>query len=167
MCHFITFCDAYNIPLLWMADCPGYLPGNDQESNGLIRHGAKALYAFCNSTVPKVRIATRKFYGGSKAAFGGRAMGADYALAWPTCEESTMGGEGASQIIFAKELKAAKEQGEEAYQAKLAECAERFNSAMDSPYFWAKNLWTDMIIMPDETRRVLVHIYETLETKTC
>lgn len=165
MSHFITFCDAYNIPMLWLADCPGYLPGNDQESGGIIRHGAKALYAFCSSTVPKVRIATRKYYGGSKGAYGDRAMGVDYAIAWPTCEESTMGGEGASQIIFAKELKAAKEQGDEAYQAKLAECAERFNAAMDSPYFWAKNLWTDMIIMPDETRRVLVHIYETLETK--
>lgn len=165
MCHFITFCDAYNIPLLWLADCPGYLPGNDQESGGLIRHGAKAIYACCNATVPRVRIATRKYYGGSKSAYGDRAMGFDYAISWPTCEESTMGGEGAAQVIFSKELKEAKKQGSEAYKEKLAECAKRFNDAMDSPYFWAKNLWTDMIIMPDETRRVLIHIYDVLENK--
>ena len=165
MCHFITFCDAYNIPLLWLADAPGYLPGNDQESGGLIRHGAKVLYACCDATVPKVRIATRKYFGGAKAAMGDKPMGLDYAISWPTCEESTMGGESAAQIIFGKELKAAKAQGEQAYQEKLRECAKRFNDAMDSPYFWAKNLWTDMIIMPAETRRVLIHIYDMLDGK--
>jgi len=165
MCHFITMCDAYNIPLLWLADVPGYLPGNKQESDGLIRHGAKALYANCLATVPKVRISMRKFFGGGKAAMCDKAEGLDYAISWPTCEEATMGGDGASQIIFANELRAAKAEGEDAYKAKLQECSEAFMRALDSPYFWAKNMWTDMIIMPEETRHLLIYIYETLESK--
>ncbi len=166
MSRFVTLCDAYNIPLVWLADAPGFLPGMDQEKGGIIRHGAKALFANGMATVPKVRLTTRKLYGGATAAMCDDGFGTDFKISWPSAEEAVMGAAGAAAIIFRKELEKAKvEGGEEAYNAKLAELTAQYEEEFNNPYFKASRLYTDMIIMPDETRRVLIQIFDALENK--
>ncbi len=108
-CRFIRFCDAFNVPLLTIADVPGYLPGSDQEWRGIIRHGAKLLWCYSEATVPKLTLVTRKDYGGSYLAMCSRDLGADLVLAWPTAEIAVMGASGAANVIFRKEIQAAED----------------------------------------------------------
>ncbi len=156
----IRFCDAFNIPIVNFVDVPGYLPGMNQEYGGIIRHGAKLLYAYSEATVPKITIVTRKAYGGSYLAMCSCDLGADQVIAWPTAEIAVMGAEGAANIIFRKEIESADDSvGKRA--EKIAEYRERFAT----PYVAAENGFVDMVIEPQETRPRLVNALEMLATK--
>lgn len=159
-CHFVSICDAFNIPLIYLADTPGFLPGKAQEEGGIIRHGAKILYANATATVPKIRLTLRKLYGGATPAMCDYGMNPDYTISWPTAEEATMGAAGAAAIIFAKEIKNAADP--EAVRAqRTAEYEEKYNN----PYFKASRLETDIIIEPNETRKLLARLLEAIENK--
>ncbi len=153
--RFIRFCDAFNIPLVTFVDLPGYLPGVDQEHAGVIRHGAKILYAYSEATVPKITVILRKAYGGGYIAMCSRHLGADFVFAWPTAEIAVMGPEGAANIIFKGEIAAAKDP-EALRKQKVQEYAEKFAS----PYVAAANGHVDAVIAPQETRDFLVHAIE-------
>ena len=150
--RFIRFCDAFNIPLLNIVDVPGFLPGTNQEHGGIIRHGAKMLYAYSEASVPKVTLVTRKAYGGSYLAMCSRDLGADQVLAWPTAEIAVMGPAGAANIIF---------KGDPEQEAKTAKYVEDFAT----PYQAAKRGFVDMVIEPRETRAALVNSFNMLATK--
>ena len=156
----IRFCDAFNIPIVNFVDVPGYLPGKNQEFGGIIRHGAKLLYAYSEATVPKITIVTRKAYGGSYLAMCSRDLGADQVIAWPTAEIAVMGAEGAANIIFRKEIEGAENPVEKRAE-KIAEYRNRFAT----PYVAAESGFVDMIIEPRETRPRLVNALEMLATK--
>lgn len=159
-CHFVSVCDSFNIPLIYLADTPGFMPGKTQEHGGIIRHGAKVLYANATATVPKIRLTLRKLYGGATPAMCDYGMNPDYTISWPSAEEATMGAEGAAAIIFAKEIAQAADP--EAVRARrIAEYEENYNN----PYFKASRLETDMIIEPNETRRLLIRLLEAIDTK--
>ncbi len=150
--RFIRFCDAFNIPLVTLVDLPGYLPGVDQEHAGVIRHGAKILYAYSEATVPKITVILRKAYGGGYIAMCSRHLGADFVFAWPTAEIAVMGPEGAANIIFKAEIASAKDP--EAFRRqKVQEYTEKFAS----PYVAAANGHVDAVIAPHETRDFLIH----------
>ena len=157
--RFIRFCDAFNIPLINIVDVPGYLPGTDQEWGGIIRHGAKMLYAYAEATVPKITLVIRKAYGGAYLGMCSRDF-ADITFCWPTAEVAVMGPEGAAPIIFRKELEAA-ENPEELLQEKIRQYREEFAN----PYRAAEHLHIDDIINPEETRSRLVEALETLINK--
>ena len=157
--RFIRFCDAFNIPLINIVDVPGYLPGTDQEWGGIIRHGAKMLYAYAEATVPKITLVIRKAYGGAYLGMCSRDF-ADITFCWPTAEVAVMGPEGAAPIIFRKELEAA-ENPEELLQEKIRQYREEFAN----PYRAAEHLHIDDIINPEETRSRLVEVLETLINK--
>lgn len=150
--RFVRFCDAFNIPLLTFVDVPGFLPGVDQEHNGIIRHGAKMLYAYSEATVPKVTVITRKAYGGSYIAMCCRELGADQVMAWPTAEIAVMGPDGAANIIFRKDPD--KEAKKEEYKAEFA-----------TPYIAAERGYVDMVIEPKETRPYVVTAFNALASK--
>jgi methylmalonyl-CoA decarboxylase alpha subunit len=156
----IRFCDAFNIPIVNFVDVPGYLPGTNQEYGGIIRHGAKLLYAYSEATVPKITLVTRKAYGGSYLAMCSRDLGADQVIAWPTAEIAVMGAEGAANIIFRKEIEAADNPVEKRAE-KIAEYRERFVT----PYVAAERGYVDQVIEPRETRPRLVNALEMLATK--
>jgi methylmalonyl-CoA decarboxylase alpha subunit len=156
----IRFCDAFNIPIVNFVDVPGYLPGTNQEYGGIIRHGAKLLYAYSEATVPKITLVTRKAYGGSYLAMCSRDLGADLVIAWPTAEIAVMGAEGAANIIFRKEIEAADNPVEKRAE-KIAEYRERFAT----PYVAAECGFVDQVIEPRETRPRLVNALEMLATK--
>jgi len=158
--RFIRFCDAFNIPLLTIADVPGYLPGSDQEHRGIIRHGAKLLWCYSEATVPKLTLITRKDYGGSYLAMCSRDLGADLVLAWPTAEIAVMGAEGAANVIFRKEIQAAPDPG-----AKRAEIIENYENLLYNPYIAASRGFVDQVILPRETRPRLIEALEVLSTK--
>jgi len=158
--RFIRFCDAFNIPLLTIADVPGYLPGTDQEWGGIIRHGAKLLWCYSEATVPKMLLITRKSYGGAYLAMCSRDLGADVVYAWPTAEIAVMGASGAANIIYRKEIKAA-ENPEEKRKEKIAEYEELFAN----PYRAAERGYIDAVIQPRVTRPKLVAALELLKTK--
>ena len=158
--RFIRFCDAFNIPVLSLNDVPGYMPGTDQEWGGIIRHGAKTLYAYCEATVPKITLTIRKTYGGAYEGTGGKETGTDWVLCWPSTELAVMGPEGAAPIIFSKELAKA-ENPQELLQQKIAEYREQFAN----PYRAAADLHSDDIIDPAETRPILIKALEVLMTK--
>jgi len=158
--RFIRFCDAFNIPILTLVDVPGFLPGTAQEYGGIIRHGAKMLYAYSEATVPKITLVVRKSYGGAYLAMCSRDMGADQVIAWPTAEIAVMGSQGAANIIFRKEIDEAKDP-EQYRQQKIDEYKERFSN----PYAAASRGFVDMIIDPRETRPVLINTLEMLSTK--
>ncbi|MFP3867629.1 MAG: acyl-CoA carboxylase subunit beta [Desulfobacteraceae bacterium] len=158
--RFIRFCDAFNIPLLTIADVPGYLPGSDQEWSGIIRHGAKLLWCYSEATVPKITLITRKDYGGSYLAMCSRDLGADMAIAWPTAEIAVMGAEGAANIIFRREI-----QGAENPEAKRQEKIEQYRELLYNPYIAASRGYIDQIILPRETRPRLIEALEILCTK--
>lgn len=158
--RFIRFCDAFNIPILTLVDVPGFLPGTAQEYGGIIRHGAKMLYAYSEATVPKVTVVTRKSYGGAYLAMCSRDLGADQVIAWPTAEIAVMGPEGAANIIFRKEISEAKDP-EQYRQKMIDEYRERFSN----PYAAASRGYVDMIIDPRETRPKLINAFEMLFTK--
>jgi len=158
--RFIRICDAYNIPILSIVDVPGYLPGVAQEHGGIIRHGAKMLYAYAEATVPKITLILRKAYGGAYLGMCSKDMGADMVLAWPQAEIAVMGAEGAANIIFRKEIAAA-EDSEKVRQEKIAEYRERFAN----PYVAAKRGFVDKVILPEESRPTIINALHMLETK--
>lgn len=148
--RFIRFCDAFNIPIITFVDVPGYLPGRTQEHNGIIRHGAKLLYAYCEASVPKLTVITRKAYGGAFDVMGSKNVGGDLNLAWPTAEIAVMGAEGAVNLLYRKEL--AKEGGQEQFKQLVSEYRARFAN----PYVAAELGYVDDVILPSETRKVLI-----------
>ncbi|MGA9820614.1 MAG: carboxyl transferase domain-containing protein, partial [Desulfobaccales bacterium] len=158
--RFIRFCDAFNLPLLTIADVPGYLPGSDQEWRGIIRHGAKLLWCYSEATVPKITLITRKDYGGSYLAMCSRDLGADLALAWPTAEIAVMGAAGAANVIFRKEIQAAPDPA-----AKRQEIIENYENLLYNPYIAASRGFVDQVIAPRETRPRLLAALEALAGK--
>jgi len=158
--RFIRFCDAFNIPLLTLADVPGYLPGSDQEHMGIIRHGAKLLWCYSEATVPKVTMVPRKDYGGSYLAMCSKHQGADLVLAWPTAEIAVMGAEGAVGVLYAKEIKAAED------AAKIrAEKLNEYRELFYSPYIAANRGYIDKVIRPSESRKRLIEAFDILADK--
>jgi acetyl-CoA carboxylase carboxyltransferase component len=153
--RFIRYCDAFNIPIITLVDLPGYLPGVDQEHAGVIRHGAKILYAYSEASVPKLTVILRKAYGGGYIAMGSRHLRADFVFAWPTAEVAVMGPEGAANIIFRKEISEA-ENPDEMRQQKVKEYKEKFAN----PYVAASKGYIDSVIAPEETRNILLHAIE-------
>ncbi|HNW98502.1 MAG TPA: acyl-CoA carboxylase subunit beta [Bacteroidales bacterium] len=158
--RFIRYCDAFNIPLVTLVDLPGYLPGIDQEHAGVIRHGAKILYAYSEATVPKMTVILRKAYGGGYIAMCSRHLRADFVFAWPTAEIAVMGPEGAANIIFRQEISEA-ENPEEMRKQKVAEYKKKFAN----PYVAAAYGYIDAVIDPNETRRFLIHAIEVSSQK--
>ena len=150
--RFIRFCDAFNIPIVTFEDMPGYLPGVEQEHMGVIRHGAKVLYAYSEATVPKITVILRKAYGGGYIAMNSRHLGADFMFAWPSAEIAVMGPEGAANIIFRKEIMEAEDQNA-MRQEKVKEYIEKFAN----PYVAASKGFVDSVIEPKETRSLLLH----------
>jgi acetyl-CoA carboxylase carboxyltransferase component len=158
--RFIRFCDAFNIPLLTIADVPGYLPGSQQEKGGIIRHGAKLLWCYSEATVPKLLLVTRKDYGGSYLAMCSKDLGADMAFAWPTAEIAVMGASGASNIIHKKSIQASEDPAA-TRQAKIEEYEDKFSN----PYCAAQRGYIDAVIVPSETRPRLIDALEIMCTK--
>jgi acetyl-CoA carboxylase carboxyltransferase component len=158
--RFIRYCDAFNIPLVTLVDMPGYLPGVDQEHGGVIRHGAKVLYAYSEATVPKLTVILRKAYGGGYIAMSSHHLRADFVFAWPTAEIAVMGPEGAANIIFRKEIKNAKNP-EEFRKQKIREYKKKFAN----PYVAAAYGYIDAIIEPSQTRKFLIHALEISANK--
>ncbi len=158
--RFVRFCDAFNVPLVTLVDTPGYLPGRAQEHGGIIRHGAKVLYAYAEATVPKVSIILRKAYGGAYIAMCSRGLGADMAWAWPTAEVAVMGPEGACNIVFRREIARA-EDPEAVRRAKVREYRETFAN----PYVCARRGYVDAVIDPRDTRPALIRALSALAGK--
>ena len=159
--RFITYCDSFNIPIVTIEDMPGFLPGIDQEHAGIIRHGAKMLYAYSEATVPKITVILRKAYGGGYIAMNSRHLRADFVFAWPTAEIAVMGPEGAANIIFRKEIAAA-ESPEEMRKLKIKEYKDKFAN----PYAAASKGYIDAVIEPQRTREILLHAIEVSANKT-
>ncbi len=158
--RFIRFCDAFNIPILTFEDVPGFLPGTDQEWNGIIVNGAKLLYAYCEATVPKVTVITRKAYGGAYDVMNSKHIRGDMNFAWPSAEIAVMGPKGAVEIIFSKEIKAAKNP-EEVATKKIADYTEKFAN----PYIAAERGYVDEVIEPRQTRPRLITTFRMLQNK--
>ncbi|MCX4091557.1 acyl-CoA carboxylase subunit beta [Nocardia sp. alder85J] len=158
--RFVQTCDAFNIPLVTLIDVPGFLPGVAQEHGGIIRHGAKLLYAYCNATVPRVSVVLRKSYGGAYIVMDSRSIGADLALAWPSNEIAVMGPEGAANVIFKREINAA-DDPEAMRQLKI----KQYRSELIHPYYAAERGLIDDVIDPADTRRVLIRSLAMLRTK--
>ncbi|MDP2722447.1 MAG: acyl-CoA carboxylase subunit beta [Bacteroidales bacterium] len=158
--RFIRYCDSFNIPLFTLVDLPGYLPGVDQEHAGVIRHGAKVLYAYSEATVPKITLITRKAYGGGYIAMCSHHLRADFVFAWPTAEIAVMGPEGAANIIFRKEISTAKDP-EEMRKLKVKEYKEKFAN----PYVAAAYGYIDAVIEPNETRKIIMHALDISKDK--
>jgi acetyl-CoA carboxylase carboxyltransferase component len=158
--RFVRFCDAFNIPLVTLVDTPGFLPGTAQEHGGIIRHGAKVLYAYAEATVPKVSVILRKAYGGAYIAMCSRSLGADIALAWPTAEVAVMGPEGAANIVFRKEIAAADEP-----EKVRTELVQKYRDRFASPYVAAARGYVDRVIDPRDTRKELAQALISLESK--
>jgi acetyl-CoA carboxylase carboxyltransferase component len=158
--RFIRYCDAFNIPIVTLEDMPGYLPGVDQEHAGVIRHGAKMLYAYSEATVPKITVILRKAYGGGYIAMNSRHLGADFMFAWPSAEIAVMGPEGAANIIFRKEIMEAEDE-DATRQQKVQEYIEKFAN----PYVAASKGYIDAVIEPYETRELLLHALKVSKNK--
>ncbi len=158
--RFVRFCDAFNVPLLVFVDVPGFLPGVDQEWNGIITSGAKLLYAFSEATVPRISIITRKAYGGAYDVMNSKHIGADLNFAWPTAEIAVMGAQGASEIIFKREI-AASEDPRTTHQEKIDEYTRRFAN----PYIAAERGFIDEVILPRNTRLKVMRAFEMLKNK--
>ena len=157
---FVRTCDAFNIPLVTFVDVPGFLPGVDQEHGGIIRHGAKLLYAYCEATVPRVQIITRKAYGGAYVVMNSKSIGADLAFAWPSAEVAVMGAPGAVNLISRKEIEAADD-----VEGKRAELIAEYTERFANPYIAAERGYVDDVIDPRETRKVLARSLSMLRTK--
>ncbi len=158
--RFVRYCDCFNIPLLVFEDVPGFLPGTDQEWNGIIKNGAKLLYAFCEATVPRITVITRKAYGGAYDVMNSKHIGADMNYAWPSAEIAVMGAKGASEIIFKREISSA-DNPEAKWQEKEAEYAELFAN----PYNAAARGYVDEVIEPQNTREKLIKAFGMLKNK--
>jgi len=158
--RFIRFCDAFNIPLITFEDVPGFLPGTDQEWHGIIKHGAKLLYAYCEATVPKITVITRKAYGGAYDVMNSKHIRGDMNFAWPTAEIAVMGPKGAVEIIFKKEIDKAEDK-----EAALAQKVQEYTDAFANPYNAAERGYIDDVILPEETRPRIIRALEMLATK--
>jgi propionyl-CoA carboxylase beta chain len=158
--RFTRFCDCFNIPLLVLVDVPGFLPGTDQEWNGIITNGAKLLYALSEATVPRVTVITRKAYGGAYDVMNSKHIGADMNYAWPTAEIAVMGAKGASEIIFKKEISESADPA-----AKLIEKEKEYAELFANPYMAAERGFIDEVIEPRDTRRKLIKAFAMLENK--
>jgi acetyl-CoA carboxylase carboxyltransferase component len=158
--RFVRTCDSFNIPLVTFVDVPGFLPGVDQEYGGIIRHGAKLLYAYCEATVPRIQVITRKAYGGAYVVMNSKSIGADLAFAWPTAELAVMGPQGAVEIVYRRELQQAADP-----VARRAELVQEYTDKYASPYAAAERGYIDDVIDPAETRQKLVAGLRMLATK--
>jgi propionyl-CoA carboxylase beta chain len=158
--HFVRFCDAFNIPLVTFVDVPGFLPGVKQEHGGIIKEGAKLLYAFCEATVPRITVVTRKAYGGAYVVMNSKHIGADINLAFPTAEIAVMGPEGAVNIVFRKDLKEAEDP-----EHRRKELSDDYRETFASPYKAAELGYIDAVIQPEETRPRIISALEMLATK--
>jgi acetyl-CoA carboxylase carboxyltransferase component len=158
--RFIRFCDAFNIPLITFVDVPGFLPGAAQEYGGVIRRGAKLLYAFTEATVPRLTVITRKAYGGAYVVMNSKHLRADVSFAWPTAEIAVMGAEGAVNIIFRREIKSAEDAA-----ARRAELVAEYEDRFSNPYVAAERGYVDDVIEPAETRPKLIKALRMLKTK--
>jgi len=158
--RFVRFCDCFNIPILVLEDVPGFLPGTDQEWNGIIVHGAKLLYAFSEATVPRVTVITRKAYGGAYDVMNSKHIGADMNFAWPSAEIAVMGAKGAAEIIFKKEISSAEDK-----DAKWKEKEAEYANLFANPYSAAERGFIDEVILPKDTRRKLIKAFSMLEDK--
>ncbi|MEU6479415.1 acyl-CoA carboxylase subunit beta [Streptomyces sp. NPDC047017] len=158
--RFVQLCDAFSIPLVTLLDVPGFLPGVGQEHGGIIRHGAKLLYAYCNATVPRVQLILRKAYGGAYIVMDSRSVGADLSYAWPTNEIAVMGAEGAANVVFRREIAAADDPG-----AVREQKIKEYRSELMHPYYAAERGLVDDVIDPAETREVLAAALAVLRTK--
>src|SRR3954447_1130313 len=158
--RFVRTCDAFNIPLLTFVDVPGFLPGVDQEYGGIIRHGAKLLYAYCEATVPRIQIITRKAYGGAYVVMDSKSIGADLAYAWPSAELAVMGPNGAVEIVYKRELQLAADP-----DARKAELVEEYTERFATPYNAAERGFVDDVIAPADTRAKVIAGFELLRTK--
>jgi propionyl-CoA carboxylase beta chain len=162
--RFVRFCDAFNIPVLTFVDVPGFLPGTDQEWNGIIRRGAKLIYAYAEATVPLVTIITRKAYGGAYDVMGSKHLGADINLSWPTGQIAVMGAQGAANIVHRKTLAAVEAEGGDV-EARRAELIDEYETTLANPYVAAERGYIDAVIMPHETRVEIVRALRLLKTK--
>jgi propionyl-CoA carboxylase beta chain len=162
--RFVRFCDAFNIPIVTLVDVPGYLPGTDQEWTGVIRRGAKLLYAYAEATVPLVTVITRKAYGGAYIVMGSKQLGADLNFAWPTAEIAVMGGQGAVNILYRGELKKAEEAGEDVASVRT-KLADEYTYNVASPFLAAERGEIDGVIEPAATRGTIVKALRALKTK--
>ncbi|MFP5281932.1 MAG: acyl-CoA carboxylase subunit beta, partial [Actinomycetes bacterium] len=158
--RFVRTCDAFNIPVLTFVDVPGFLPGTDQEWNGIIRRGAKLIYAYAEATVPLLTVITRKAYGGAHDVMGSKHLGADFNLAWPTAQIAVMGAQGAVNILYRKEL--AKAEDPEALRTSLVTA---YDDELANPYLAAERGYVDAVIAPHETRVELTRVLRLLRTK--
>jgi propionyl-CoA carboxylase beta chain/acetyl-CoA/propionyl-CoA carboxylase carboxyl transferase subunit len=158
--RFVRFCDAFNIPILTFVDVPGFLPGTTQEYNGIIRHGAKLLYAFAESTVPRMTVITRKAYGGAYLVMNSKHLRSDVSFAWPTAEIAVMGAEGAVNVVFRKEIEQADDPA-----ARKAELITEYRDKFSTPYAAAERGFIDDVIEPAETRPRLIKALRMLSTK--
>jgi acetyl-CoA carboxylase carboxyltransferase component len=158
--RFVQFCDAFNIPLVTLVDVPGFLPGADQEHGGIVRHGAKLLYAYCNATVPRIQLILRKAYGGAYIVMDSRSVGADLSYAWPTNEIAVMGAEGAANVIFRRQIA---EADDPETMRKLM--VEEYETALMYPYYAAERGLIDDVIDPADSRAVLISSLAMLRTK--
>ncbi|WP_209648433.1 acyl-CoA carboxylase subunit beta [Kibdelosporangium banguiense] len=158
--RFVQTCDAFNIPIVTLVDVPGFLPGTDQEHNGIIRHGAKLLYAYCNATVPRIQMILRKAYGGAYIVMDSRSIGSDLSFAWPTNEIAVMGADGAANVIFRRDI-AASDDPDATRLQKMNE----YKDKLMHPYYAAENGLVDDVIDPADTREILINALAMLRTK--
>jgi acetyl-CoA carboxylase carboxyltransferase component len=158
--RFVRTCDAFNVPLLTFVDVPGFLPGVDQEHGGIIRHGAKLLYAYCESTVPRIQVVVRKAYGGAYVVMNSKSIGADLAFAWPSAELAVMGPQGAVEIVYRRELQMAADP-----DARKAELVEEYTERFANPYGAAERGFVDDVIDPAQTRAKIIAGFEMLRSK--
>src|SRR3712207_3106287 len=156
--RFVRFCDAFNIPVLTFVDVPGFLPGTDQEWNGIIRRGAKLIYAYAEATVPLITVITRKAYGGAYDVMGSKHLGADVNLAWPTAQIAVMGASGAANIIFRKEIAASDDP-----EARRQELMVEYEDSLCNPYVAAERGYIDGVIQPSQTRAEVVKALRLLK----
>ena len=163
--RFVRFCDAFNLPILTFTDCPGFMPGTMTEHNGIIRHGAKILYAYSEATVPTVTVITRKAYGGAYIAMGSKHLNTDMVFAWPGAEITVMGADGAVNILYGRELKEIKETNPEEASAKRAEFLEEYKERFSNPYKAAAAGYVDEVILPGETRQRVISALDMLRNK--
>jgi acetyl-CoA carboxylase carboxyltransferase component len=158
--RFVRTCDAFNVPLVTFVDVPGFMPGTDQEYGGIIRHGAKLLYAYCEATVPRIQVITRKAYGGAYVVMNSKSIGADLAFAWPSAELAVMGPQGAVEILYRRELAGASDPA-----ARRAELVEEYTERYATPYIAAERGYVDDVISPADTRKVLARSLAMLASK--
>jgi propionyl-CoA carboxylase beta chain len=161
----VRTCDAFNVPVLTFVDVPGFLPGTGQEWDGIIRRGAKLLYAYAEATVPKLTVITRKAYGGAYDVMGSKHLGADLNLAWPTAQIAVMGAAGAVNILYRKELAAAEAAGTDELARVRAEKITEYEDALANPYLAAERGYVDAVIPPSQTRVQIVRGLRALRTK--